>query len=149
MTIWGNHSNTQFVDFTNAKIGGKPATAVVTDREWLEKTFVPECQNRGAAIIKARGLSSALSAANGAIDHVKSFVAGTPKGDWTSAAVVSRGEYGVPAGLVFGYPVTTDGKGGYTVVEGLKFDAFGQAAFQKTLNELLEERDAVKDLLPG
>jgi malate dehydrogenase len=149
MTIWGNHSNTQFVDFTNAKINGKPAPEVVTDRAWLEGTFVPQCQNRGATIIKARGLSSALSAANGAIDHVKSFVAGTPKGDWTSAAVVSKGEYGVPAGLVFGYPVTTDGRGNYAIVSGLTFDAYGQAAFQKTLAELQEEREAVKDLLPG
>lgn len=149
VTIWGNHSNTQFPDFTNAKINGKPATSVITDRAWLEGMYVPQCQNRGAAIIKARGLSSALSAANGAIDHVKSFVSGTASGDWTSAAVVSKGEYGVPAGLVFGYPVTTDGKGGYKVVEGLTFDEFGKAAFQKTLTELLEEKDAVKDLLPG
>ena len=149
VTIWGNHSNTQFPDFNNAKINGKPTTDEIADRAWLETVYVPQCQNRGAAIIKARGLSSALSAANGAIDHVKSFVRGTPAGNWTSAAVVSKGEYAVPAGLVFGYPVTTDGKGNCRVVEGLKFDAFGQAAFQKTLNELLEERDAVKDLLPG
>lgn len=149
VTIWGNHSNTQFPDFTNAKIKGKLATEVITDRAWLEGTYVPQCQNRGAAIIKARGLSSALSAANGAIDHVKSFVTGTPSADWTSAAVVSTGQYGVPKGLVFGYPVTTDKGANYKVVEGVKLDAFGQAAFQKTLNELLEEKDAVKDLLPG
>ena len=149
VTIWGNHSNTQFPDFTNAKINGKPATESILDREWLEQTFVPQCQNRGAAIIKARGLSSAMSAANGAIDHVKTWLAGTPGGDWTSAAVVSKGEYGVPPGLVFGYPVTGDGGPALTVVEGLKFDAFGQAAFQKTLAELHEEREAVKDLLPG
>ena len=148
VTIWGNHSNTQFPDFTNAKIGGKPATQVITDRKWLEETMVPQCQNRGAAIIKTRGLSSALSAANGAIDHVKSAVGGTPKGDWTSAAVVSKGEYGVPAGLVFGYPVTASGDR-LTVVEGLTLDAFGQAAFAKTLAELQEEQDAVKHLLPG
>src|SRR5438874_956448 len=109
VTIWGNHSNTQYPDFTNAKINGKPATQSITDREWLETTFVPQCQNRGAAIIKARGLSSAMSAANGAIDHVKTWLRGTPAGDWTSAAVVSAGEYGVPAGLVFGYPATGDG----------------------------------------
>lgn len=148
MTIWGNHSNTQYPDFTNAKIGGKPATSVITDRQWLETQFVPQCQNRGAAIIKARGLSSALSAANGAIDHVKSVVQGTPGRDWTSAAVVSKGEYGVPAGLVFGYPVTAAG-GDLKVVEGLTLDAFGQAAFARTLAELQEERDAVKHLLPG
>lgn len=149
MTIWGNHSNTQYPDFTNAKVFGKPAMDAIPDRAWLEGTFVPQCQNRGAAIIKARGLSSAMSAANGAIDHVKSFVTGTPKGDWTSAAVVSKGEYGVLAGLVFGYPVTTDGRGGYSVVEGQKLDAFGLAAFQKSLTELLEEREAVKELLPS
>lgn len=149
MTIWGNHSNTQYPDFTNAKIGGKPATAVITDRAWLETQFMPQCQNRGAAIIKARGLSSALSAANGAIDHVKSVVSGTPKGDWTSAAIVSKGEYGVPAGLVFGYPVTAAGDGDLKVVEGLSLDDFGNAAFAKTLAELQEEQDAVKHLLPG
>jgi malate dehydrogenase len=149
MTIWGNHSNTQYPDFTNAKIGGIAATEVIKDRAWLEGTMVPQCQNRGAAIIKARGLSSALSAANGAIDHVKSIVHGTPKGDWTSAAVVSKGEYGVPAGLVFGYPITADGTGNYTVVEGVKLDAYGQAIFQKTLEELQQERDMVKDLLPS
>jgi len=149
VTIWGNHSNTQFPDFTNAKVNGKPATEVITDRAWLETTYVPQCQNRGAAIIKARGLSSALSAANGAIDHVKSFVTGTPSADWTSAALVSKGEYNVPAGLVFGYPVTIDKTGKWTIVEGLKHDAFGQAAVQKTLAELLEEREAVKHLLPS
>ncbi|MFO0935243.1 MAG: malate dehydrogenase [Gemmataceae bacterium] len=149
MTIWGNHSNTQWVDFTNAKVNGKKATDVVTDRNWLETQFLPNCQNRGAAIIKARGLSSALSAANGAIDHVKSLVSGTTTGNWTSMAVVSKGEYGVPAGMVFGYPVTCPGDGTYKVVEGLSHDEFGKAAFQKTLNELLEERDAVKHLLPS
>ncbi len=148
-TIWGNHSNTQFPDFTNAKIGGKPATDVISDRAWLEGTFVPQCQNRGAAIIKARGLSSALSAANGAIDHVKTFVTGTTAGDWTSAAVVSQGEYGIPKGLVFGYPVTVDKAANWKIVEGLKFDPFGQAAFDKTLAELLEEKETVKDLLPS
>ena len=148
MTIWGNHSSTQFPDFTNAKIGNILVTEVIEDRDWLENTFVPQCQNRGAAIIKARGLSSALSAANGAIDHVKSFVTGTPSGDWTSAAVVSRGEYGVPKGLVFGFPVTTDGRGNYEVVENVTFDAYGQAMFDKTLTELLEEQEAVKHLLP-
>jgi malate dehydrogenase len=149
VTIWGNHSNTQFPDFTNAKINGKPATSVITDRKWLEETYVPQCQTRGAAIIKARGLSSALSAANGAIDHVKSLLKPTPAGDWTSAAVVSTGEYGVPKGLVFGYPCTSDGRGDWKVVSGLALDGYGKGMFQKTLQELLEEQDAVKDLLPG
>jgi malate dehydrogenase len=149
VTIWGNHSSTQFPDFTNAKISGKPATQVITDRNWLENTFVPQCQNRGAAIIKARGLSSAFSAANGAIDHVKSLLRATPPNDWVSMATVSKGEYGVPKGLVFGYPCKTDAQGGYTVVEGLQFDDFGKARFTATLKELQEEQDAVKDLLPA
>lgn len=148
MTIWGNHSSTQFPDFTNAKIKGKPATQTITDRKWLEEVFVPQNQNRGAAVIKARGSSSALSAANGTIDHVKSLLKGTPGNDWVSAAVVSKGEYNVPPGLVFGYPCKTI-NGLYTPVEGLKLDAFGEAAFKKTLNELLEEQDAVKELTPS
>lgn len=147
MTIWGNHSSTQYPDFTNTRIKGRPATEVITDRAWLENTFVPMVQTRGAAVIKARGSSSAMSAANGAIDHVKSLLTPTPANDWVSLAVVSKGEYGVPPGLVFGYPCTTDGKGNYTVVEGLKLDAFGKQKFDLTLKELLEEQDAVKDLL--
>jgi malate dehydrogenase len=147
VTIWGNHSNTQYPDFTNARIKGKPATEVITDRNWLETAFVPQCQNRGAAVIKARGSSSALSAANGALDHVKSLLRPTPANDWVSAAVVSKGEYGVPPGLVFSYPCRSDGKGNLSVVQGLKLDSFGQEEFQKTLQELQEEREAVKDLL--
>jgi malate dehydrogenase len=149
VTIWGNHSNTQYPDFTNAKIQGRPVPEVITDRAWLENTFVPMIQNRGAAVIKARGSSSALSAANGTIDHTKNYLQPTKSGDWVSAALVSTGEYGVPAGLVFGYPCTTDGAGNYRPVTGLTLDAFGQALFQRTLNELLEEREAVKALLPS
>ena len=149
MTIWGNHSNTQFPDFSNAKINGKPAEQIITDRKWLEETFVSTIQTRGAAVIKARGMSSAMSAANGALDHVKSMIRGTPANDWVSMAVVSQGEYGVPKDMVFGYPCTTDGKGNYKVVDGLKLDAFGQSKFQTTLQELLEEKDAVKDLIPS
>jgi malate dehydrogenase len=144
VTIWGNHSNTQYPDFTNARIKGKPATEVITDRNWLENTFVPQCQTRGAAVIKARGNSSALSAANGALDHVKSLLHPTPAGDWVSVAVVSKGEYGVPKGLVFSYPCVSDGKGNLKVVEGVKLDAFGQAKFAATLKELEEEQEAVK-----
>ncbi|MBY0229782.1 MAG: malate dehydrogenase [Gemmataceae bacterium] len=147
MTIWGNHSNTQFPDFTNAKIDGKPATDVITDRAWLEGTFVPSCQERGKFIIDTTKVSSSFSAANGAIDHVKALVKGTPSGDWTSAALVSKGEYGVPAGLVFGYPCTTDGKGNHKIVEGLKLDAFGKAKFDATLAELQKEKEVVADLL--
>ncbi|MFM8274825.1 MAG: malate dehydrogenase [Gemmata sp.] len=149
VTIWGNHSNTQYPDFTNAKIGGRPATSVITDRGWLENTFVPNTQDRGKFIIDTTKVSSSFSAANGALDHVKSLVKGTPAGDWTSAAIVSKGEYGVPAGLVFGYPCTASGDGNWKVVEGLKLDAFGQEKFKKTLDELLQEREVVKDLLPS
>ena len=149
VTIWGNHSNTQFPDFTNARIKGRPATEVITDRAWLENVFVPQCQNRGAAVIKARGSSSALSAANGALDHVKSMLQPTPANDWLSAAVVSKGQYGVPAGLMFSYPCRSDGKGNLSVVEGVRHDAYGQDKFKKTLQELLEERAAVQELLKG
>lgn len=147
VTIWGNHSNTQYPDFTNAKIKGRPAPEVITDRAWLETVFVPQCQNRGAAVIKARGQSSALSAANGAIDHLKSLLTPTPANDWISAATISTGEYGVPAGLVFGYPCRSDGKGNLSVVSGVTLDAFGQGLFQKTLQELNEEREAVQAML--
>jgi malate dehydrogenase len=147
VTIWGNHSNTQYPDFTNAKISDRTATEVITDRQWLENTFVPMIQQRGAAVIKARGSSSAMSAANGAIDHVKALLTPTPPDDWISAAVVSKGEYGVPSGLVFSYPCRSDGKGNLTVVEGVKLDAFGQQKFQATLQELQEEQAAVRELL--
>jgi malate dehydrogenase len=149
VTIWGNHSNTQYPDFTNAKIGGKPATSVITDRAWLENTFVPATQDRGKFIIDTTKVSSSFSAANGALDHIKSLVKGTPAGDWTSAAIVSKGQYGVPEGLVFGYPCTATGDGNWNVVEGLKLDAFGEAKFKKSLDELLQEQEVVKDLLPG
>ncbi len=149
MTIWGNHSNTQFPDFTNARIGGKPATSVITDRAWLEGTFVPNTQDRGKFIIDTTKVSSSFSAANGAIDHVKTLVRGTAAGDWTSAAIVSKGEYGVPAGLVFGYPCTSSGDGNWKAVEGLTFDEFGQKKFKTSLDELLQEQEVVKDLLPG
>jgi malate dehydrogenase len=147
VTIWGNHSNTQYPDFTNARINGKPATEVINDRSWFENTFVSQVQNRGAAVIKARGSSSAMSAANGALDHVKTWLHATPANDWVSAATVSKGEYGVPAGMIFGYPCRADGKGNFQVVDGVRLDAFGQEKFKISLKELEEERDAVKDLL--
>jgi malate dehydrogenase len=147
VTIWGNHSNTQYPDFTNARIKGRPVPEVIADRAWLENTFVPQIQNRGAAVIKARGQSSALSAANGALDHVKSLLQPTPANDWISSGIVSQGQYGVPAGLVFSYPCKSDGKGDLAVVEGVQLDAFGQQKFQITLQELLEEQAAVKDLI--
>jgi malate dehydrogenase len=147
VTIWGNHSNTQYPDFSNARIKGRPVPEVIADRAWLENTFVPQVQNRGAAVIKARGQSSALSAANGALDHVKSLLQPTPANDWISSGIVSQGQYGVPAGLVFSYPCKSDGKGDLAVVEGVQLDAFGQQKFQITLQELLEEQAAVKDLI--
>src|SRR5260370_30209703 len=147
VTIWGNHSNTQYPDFTNARIKGRPATEVITDRAWLETTFAPQVQNRGAAVIKARGSSSAMSAANGAIDHVKAWLHPTPPGDWVSVATVSKGEYRVPAALVFSYPCKSDGKGNFSIVEGVKLAAFGQEKFKITLKELETGPDAVKDVL--
>lgn len=147
VTIWGNHSATQYPDFTNAKIDGKPVPEVITDRAWLENEFIPMIQKRGAAVIEKRGASSALSAANGSIDHVKALVHGTPSGDWTSNAIVSTGQYGVPEGIVFSYPTTCPGDGSISVVEGVKLDAFGKAKFDATLKELLEEREAVKDMI--
>lgn len=149
VTIWGNHSATQYPDFTNAKIKGRPATEVITDRGWLENTFVPTVQTRGAAVIKARGSSSAWSAANGTVDHIKSLLTPTPANDWVSYAVVSKGEYGVPPGLVFSYPCRTDGKGNYEVIEGVPLDEFGKKKFQITLDELLAEKEAVKSLVGG
>lgn len=148
VAIWGNHSSTQFVDFQHALIRGKPAEMVIGDRQWLEQVFVPQCQNRGAEVIKKRGASSALSAANATIDHIRSLLQPTPPNDWVSAAVVSQGQYGVPEGLVFSYPCVND-NGRYRPVEGLTFDNFGQRLFQTTLQELLEEREAVKHLLPS
>jgi len=147
VTIWGNHSTTQWVDFNNALIKGKPVPQVIGDRNWLENVFLPQCQNRGAAVIKMRGSSSALSAASAALDHVKSLLAPTPANDWVSAAVVSQGEYGVPQGLVFSYPCRHEGGAVYKVVPDVPFDDFARQKFQTTLHELLEEREAVKELL--
>jgi malate dehydrogenase len=146
VTIWGNHSATQYPDFANAKIGGKPAPDVITDGDWLRTTFIETVQKRGAAIIEARGLSSAASAANAAIDSVNSVHTAPPKGDWASLAVVSRGEYGTPEGLQYGFPVVSDGKGGWSVVEGLAHDDFAQEKLRITTEELASERDEVRSL---
>ena len=124
VAIWGNHSATQFPDYANALIDGKPATEVIDDTAWLQGDFLTTVQKRGAAIIEARGLSSAASAANAAVDSVVSIRTGTPGDDFTSLAVVSNGEYGVPEGLQFGFPVRTNGSGDWTVVEGLAHDEF-------------------------
>jgi len=145
--IWGNHSATQVPDFVHATINGKPATDVIKDRAWLEGEFVKVVQQRGAAIIAARGLSSAASAANALIDHVRDLRAATPKGAWNSVCVPSDGSYGVPEGLIFSYPVRADGKGGYEIVQGLKLDGFLEKGLAATVKELETERDLVKDLL--
>jgi malate dehydrogenase len=146
VAIWGNHSSTQFPDFDHARVGGKPLDAVIFDRQWLESDFLKAVQSRGAAIIDARGSSSAASAANAAIDSIRSVVTSTPEHDWTSLAVVSHGEYGVPAGLQFGFPIRSDGMG-WTVVEGLEHDAFASHRIRVTTEELLEEMADVEDLL--
>lgn len=147
MVVWGNHSNNQYPDFENAKISNKPAVDVINDQSWLQTTFIKTVQNRGAAIIKARGASSAASAASAAIDHVVSFEGTTPANDWFSAAICSDGQYGVDKGLIFGYPVRSDGSGGYSVVAGLEMSDFAKQKFDAVHNELRNERDVVKDLL--
>jgi malate dehydrogenase len=145
MTIWGNHSATQYPDIFNAEVAGKLASSLV-DEKWLESYFIPTVQKRGAAVIEARGLSSAASAANAAIDHIRNWVLGTPEGDWVSMAVPSDGSYGIPEGVIFGYPVTCK-NGKYQIVQGLKINEFSQARITATYNELLEEREAIKHLL--
>jgi malate dehydrogenase len=145
LTIWGNHSATQYPDFFNALINGKPVTEVIADHEWLKGDFIKTVQQRGAAIIKARGLSSAASAANAAIDGIFNLVHETPAGQTYSMCLSSNGEYGVDKGLIFSYPCRTEG-GKVKVVEGIKHNEFGQEKFKLTLDELRGERDAVKSL---
>jgi malate dehydrogenase len=147
MAIWGNHSSTMYPDYRNALIGGRPAADAIGDDAWLSREFTPMVQNRGAAIIKARGASSAASAANAVIDSVRAVHAGTGD-DWMSLAAVSQGQYGVPEGLVFSYPVTSDGRS-HHVVDGIQHGAEGQAALQATTEELVAERDGVADLIPA
>jgi malate dehydrogenase len=145
MTIWGNHSSTQYPDIFNAEDAGKSVSSLV-DEKWLESYFIPTVQKRGAAVIEARGLSSAASAANAAIDHIKNWVLGTPEGDWVSMGVPADGSYGIAEGVVFGYPVTCK-NGKYQIVQGLDINEFSQARITATYNELLEEREAIKHLL--
>jgi malate dehydrogenase len=146
MTIWGNHSATQYPDVFHAEVGGKPAfEAAGGDRAWLEGEFIPTVQQRGAAVIKARGLSSAASAANAAIGHMRSWALGTPEGDWVSMAVPSDGSYGVPEGLVSGFPCTCAG-GEYQIVPGLELDDFSRARIDASVAELVAERDTVAEL---
>jgi malate dehydrogenase len=145
MTIWGNHSTTQFPDFKHAKIDGKPVPDAIKDSHWLEDEFIKTVQNRGAAVIKARGASSAASAANAAITGVYNLTHDTPANESYSVARCSKGEYGVDAGLIFSYPTRTEG-GISKIITGITHDAFGQEKFNLTLEELRKERDAVKEL---
>ena len=145
MTIWGNHSATQYPDLVHCEIPGGTAAAVIDDQAWLEGDFIPTVQQRGAAIIEARGASSAASAANAAIDHVHDWMSGTPAGDWVSMGVTSDGSYGVPEGLLCGFPVTC-ADGAYEVVQGLEIDDFSRARIDASVAELASERDMVRDL---
>src|SRR3982751_3987625 len=146
VTVWGNHSATQYPDLFQAEAEGKRLWPMVNDQGWLESTFIPTVQKRGAAIIDARGLSSAASAANAAIDHVRDWVAGTPPGDWVSMGIPSDGSYGIPEGLIFGYPVTCSG-GKYQIVKGLQHNDFAKSKIAATQKELNEERAAIEQLL--
>ncbi|MBC7374983.1 MAG: malate dehydrogenase, partial [Frankiales bacterium] len=145
LTIWGNHSATQYPDWSHATINARPVEDVVGDRSWLEDTFIPTVAKRGAAIIEARGSSSAASAANAAIDHVFDWVNGTPDGTWTSAAIMSDGSYGVPEGIISSFPVTSSG-GEWEIVQGLRVDEFSRGRIDASVAELIEERDAVREL---
>ncbi|MBV8932769.1 MAG: malate dehydrogenase [Kutzneria sp.] len=145
LAIWGNHSATQYPDLFHAEVGGRNAAETVNDREWIAETFIPTVAKRGAAIIEARGASSAASAANAAIDHVHDWVHGTPEGDWTSMAVPSDGSYGVPEGLISSFPVVCR-NGGYEIVQGLEIDEFSRGRIDASVRELAEERDSVHQL---
>ena len=145
MTIWGNHSATQYPDVFHSKVKGGNGAQAVNDRDWIESDFIPTVQKRGAAIIEARGASSAASAANAAIDHVRDWVAGTPSGDWVSMAIATDGTYGIDEGIFSGYPVTCQG-GEYTIVDGLELDDFSRQRIDASVKELVDEREAVKQL---
>lgn len=145
MTIWGNHSATQYPDLFHAEVKGQNAAALVNDQAWLESDFIPTVQQRGAAIIEARGLSSAASAANAAIDHMRTWALGSAKGDWVSMAIPSDGSYGVAEGIISSFPVTC-ANGKYEIVQGLDIDDFSRGRIDASVAELVEERDGVKEL---
>lgn len=148
MTIWGNHSSTMYPDFENTKINGKAVTDMIKDRAWLEKDFITTVQKRGAAIIEARGKSSAASAASACIDHVKRFSTKTPAGEWFSAAVPSDGTaYDIPSGLIFSFPLRSNGDGTYEIVRNLPVSDFARSKIGITMKELMEEREIVKEML--
>jgi len=146
LAIWGNHSATLYPDFTNAEVNGKTADHIV-DRKWLETEFIPQVQQRGAGVIAARGASSAFSAAQALVDHVRSLITPTPKGDCFSAAITSDGSYGVPKGLVSSFPLHSKGDGGFQIVPNVPLDDFAKTKIAATVAELEKERDLVKDLL--
>jgi len=146
VSVWGNHSSTQYPDVFHAEADGKKVWPMINDQAWLENTFIPTVQKRGAAIIEARGLSSAASAANAAIDHVRDWVHGTRDGDWVSMGIPSDGSYGIPEGVMYGFPVTCKG-GKYEIVKGLDISDFARKRMDATLKELHEERDGIKALL--
>jgi malate dehydrogenase len=143
--IWGNHSATQYPDLNHATVGGKPALSVV-EETWFKDSFIPTVQQRGAAVIKARGTSSAASAASAALDHIHDWMLGTPAGDWVSMGIPSDGSYGIPEGVIYSYPVTCK-SGEYSIVQGLSISEFSREKMSATHRELLEERDGVKDLI--
>jgi len=145
MTIWGNHSMTQYPDLFHALVRGQNAAELINDQEWLESTFLPTVQKRGAAVIEARGASSAASAANATIDHMRDWMLGTPEGDWVSMSVPSDGSYQVPEGLISSFPCTTSG-GGYQIVSGLEINSFSRDKIDSSVAELIEERNAVQAL---
>jgi malate dehydrogenase len=145
VTIWGNHSATQYPDVYRTRIGGRPAAEVIGDDAWVEKEFIPTVQQRGAAIIEARGASSAASAGSAAIDHIHDWMLGTAPGDWISMGICSDGSYGVPEGLISSFPVTA-ADGAYRVVPDLDLDEFSRTRIDASVSELGEERDAVREL---
>jgi len=147
MCIWGNHSATQYPDYTNARIKGKAVTEAISDTDWLQGEFISTVQQRGAAIIAARGASSAASAANGVVDTVRSLTTPTPEGDWTSICVCSDGSYGIDAGLIASMPIRVDAEGRWDVVPGVELDEFSREKLDATVQELREEREAVAELI--
>ena len=146
VSIWGNHSATQYPDAYHAAIKGMPAAEVIDDDAWIKNEFIPRVQKRGAEVIEARGQSSAASAANAAINHVQTWYTGTPTGDWVSMGVPSTGQYGSPEGVIFSYPVTVE-NGVYRIVDGLELSDFDREMIKRTGDELLEERAAVEEML--
>jgi malate dehydrogenase len=145
VTVWGNHSTTQYPDIVHAKVGGRNAAEVVGDQQWIENEFIPTVAKRGAAIIDARGASSAASAANAAVDHINNWVNGTPDGDWVSMGVPADGTYDVEEGVICGFPCTCSG-GTYEIVQGLEIDSFSRERIDASVDELKQERDAVQEL---